>query len=602
MPLLGLLLLVAGACLVPMAETDLFFRIRVGEEILRTHALPRRNLFSFTFPDHPDPDPAWLFDVAVAALHRLGGFPAVVIGKTVVVVAVFAAAYQLCRRRGAGAVASAVALAAAALVMRERLVERPHIFSLAGEVAVLWALAAPRRVWWLVPATALWANLHAGAFLAPVLLLLAGLGALIDSRKQPEWRLFLAAAACLPALLLTPVGPGIFRYLTFHVGIFAVHPVDEFRSTTWVSDAPLVVFALAAVGAALVARPRARELLPAIGLGLLAARSARFGADFALVSAPIVAVGLTRALPRLAGRPATVVATVAVGALAVAPRIGQGFSISLDERELPLQAIRFVTDNGLRERMYNDFEIGAYLLWEGWPRYRVFVDPRLPAYPLSFHRLLGDPHLDRAAWDAALDGFGVTSALVAYAGINHRIGLWDPARWALVYRAHDARVFVRRLPRWQAFIAAHEIPATFTFTVENGAATVPLARPDGSPVPACEWQRRLGDLLFELEGQASAMAAYQRALASPGCLAPADEQAAAAWVGAVLLQRGQAAQALPFLERATNDLPSLTNRALALEAVGRKSEAAELWATIAARARGTPLGEKAAERARAPTR
>jgi hypothetical protein len=436
-----------------------------------------------------------------------------------------------------------------------------------------------------------------------MLLLLAGLGALIDARRQPEWRPFLVAAACLPALLLTPVGAGIFRYLAFHVGIFAIHPVDEFRPTTWLSDAPLVVFALATAGAALVARPRARELLPAIGVGLLALRSARFSADFALVGAPIVAVGLTRALPRLASRTAAALATVALAALAAVPRIGQRFSIALDERELPLEAIRFVTEHGLRERMYNDFEIGAYLLWEGWPRHRVFVDPRLPAYPLSFHRLLGDPHVDRSGWDAALDGFGVTSALVAYAGINHRIGLWDPARWALVYRAHDARVFLRRLPRWQGFIAAHELPATFTFTVEDGAATVPLDQPPpGSPVPACEWQRRLGDLLFELQGQAPALAAYQRALADPGCLAPADEQSAAAWVGAVMLRRGEPARALPFLERATSDLPSLTNRALALEAVGRRREAAEVWALVASRAQGTPLGDRAAERARAPTR
>ena len=123
MPLVGLLVLVAGLCLVPMAETDLFFRMKVGEEILRTGALPRKNLFSFTYPDHPDLDPAWLFNAGAAALYRLGGFPAVVIGKTVLVLAVFAGAYLVCRRRGASPVAAALALAAAAFVMRERLVE-----------------------------------------------------------------------------------------------------------------------------------------------------------------------------------------------------------------------------------------------------------------------------------------------------------------------------------------------------------------------------------------------------------------------------------------------------------------------------------------------
>ena len=34
---------------------------------------------------------------------------------------------------------------------------------------------------------------------------------------------------------------------------------------------------------------------------------------------------------------------------------------------------------------------------------------------------------------------------------------------------------------------AHELPATFAFTVESGATTVPLAAPPpGSPVPDCE--------------------------------------------------------------------------------------------------------------------
>jgi hypothetical protein len=594
MPLLGLLAVVAGLCLVPMAETDLYFRLAVGDEILRTGALPRRNLFSFTFPEHPDLDPSWLFDVGAAALYRAGGFPAVVLGKTLLVLAIFAAAYQVCRRRGAAALPSALALAAAALVMHERLVERPHLFSLAGEVAVLSALDRERRAW-LVPATALWANLHAGAFLAPLLLALALAGDLADQRRLHR-RTLLVAAGSLLALMATPVGTGIFRYLAAHVGLFAIHPVDEFRPASWTSDAPLVLFAAATL--VLARGSRWRERLPALGLALLAARSVRFGADFALVAAPLVATGLSRWQP-LGDRRAAALGTAGLVVVALGPRLPHPrLALGADTSELPLDALRFVDEHGLRARMYNDFEVGAYLLWQGWPRHRVFVDPRLPAYPRSFHRLLGDPHLDRAAWDAALEGFGVDSALLANAGINHRIALWDPTRWALVYRAHDARVFVRRLPRWQALIAAREIPASFQFTVQDGAVTVPLAAPPaGSPVAACEWQRRLGELLFELQGATAALPAYVRALDPPGCLTPPDAAAAAAWAGVELFNRGQPAAALPYLERAPDELPILTDRALALEALGRSGEAMTVWRHIAERARGTPLGQRAATRA-----
>ena len=46
------------------------------------HALPGRNLYSFTYPDHPDVDTAWLFEVGVAALYARGGFEAIVVAKT----------------------------------------------------------------------------------------------------------------------------------------------------------------------------------------------------------------------------------------------------------------------------------------------------------------------------------------------------------------------------------------------------------------------------------------------------------------------------------------------------------------------------------------
>jgi tetratricopeptide (TPR) repeat protein len=633
--LIGLLALVAGLCLAPMSETDIFFRLRVGQEIVAAGAVPRLNLFSFTYPGHPDLDPAWLFDVAAAGVFRVGGFPALVLAKTAVVVAVFAGAFALCRRRGSSPVIAALTLAAAALVMRERLVERPHLFSFAGELSLLAVLAAaearPRRLWAMVPLTVLWANLHAGAFLAPALLAASAAGALLDRRPDARTRpggrqahppapasLLLVAGATAGALLLTPVGTGIFRYLAFHVGIFALHPVDEFRPVGWTSDAALIVYGAAAV-ALVAAAPgrRWRELLPALMLALLAVRTVRFGADFALVVAPLAARALTDRVRSLPLPPAWIsrapyLAGPLLIAIALVPRLSAAaagrppLSIALDEATLPpLPALRFAEAHGLRERMYNDFEDGAYLAFQGYPRHRVFVDPRLPAYPAAFHQLLGRAALPRAEWDAALSRHGVETALLTHAGINHRIGWWDPARWALVYRADDARLFVRRLPRFLGLIAAQEIPATFTFTPAAGAATVPLeAPPPGSPVPACEWQRRLGDLLFDLDDgrPQRALRAYTRALASPpGCLDPAREAPAAAWVGAMELAGGDPARALPALDRtralAPGDLASLTNRALALEALGRTGEATAAWSELAARAPGTALGERARHRA-----
>jgi hypothetical protein len=604
---------VAGLALGPMAESDLFFRIQAGREIVERHGLPGRNLYSFTYPDHPDLDAAWLFEVAAALLYARGGFSAIVVAKAALLVAVFAGAFFVCRRRGAGPVASALALAAAAYAGCDRFVERPHLFSFAGVVGALFAIdvaaaggltASFAAV--ALAAVVLWANLHAGVFLAPALLALGALGVRLDradGAAASARRLAALAAGATLAAFVTPLGPALVTYLRLNATLPALHPVDEFRAATWVSDAPLLVYGALAVAAALVARPVSwRALLPAAALAALALGSVRFGADFALVAAPVVALGLTRvARPILATRAAPAATALLLVALAAAPRLaaargGGAFDVGLDAAALPLDAIRFADENGLRDRMYNDFEVGSYLLFEGYPRHRVFVDPRLPAYPPEFHALLGRMDLTRDEWDAALERHDVHSALLAYAGLNRRVAWWNPARWALVYRAHDARVFVRREPRFAALIAAREIPATFSFTLAEGTATVPLeAPPAGSPVAPCEWQRRLGDLLFELDGRMSARAraAYGRALEAPaGCLAAEEETKLAAFMGALELEDGRAAAALALLDRARAgtgvDVATLVNRALALDRLGRTAAAAAAYEEIAARADAPP--------------
>jgi tetratricopeptide (TPR) repeat protein len=610
MPLAGLLVFVAGLCLVPVTETDLFFRLAAGREFLRTGHGVHENLFSFTYPHEPYRDPAWLFDVGAAVLYRWGGFPALVIAKTFVVLATFWLAYRFARSQGAKAIPTVLLLAAAAYCFRERLVERPHIFSLLGCVLVMSMLpkvvAGRSTAYWLFPVTILWANLHAGAFLAPLIIGARLLPALIT--RDPTARplgLFLLLTTV--SLFLTPVGLGLFHYLAFHTTIFALHPVDEFRSITWRSDTVFIVFLVGCTLCLVARRPPWGEVLPALFLTMLALRHVRFISEAALVAALVTAPSLSRSLDSFLlsrKRLLEVGVGIGLGAVAIIPRLaqaGSALNIGLDVSALPEQALRFVEKNGLRERMYNDFETGAYLLWQGYPRYRVFVDPRLPAYPAAFHQLLGKMHIPRKEWTQAMDQLGIESALLDYAGINRRVAFWDPEDYALVFRAENCRVFVRRLPKWRNFIAAHEIPAYFEFTVEEGAQTLPLlAPPRHSPVPECEWNLRLGDLCFELDGGRvnRSLTHIQKALSAPtGCLHPEREAAAAAWLGSEELKARRYNEALTSLHRALafspNDTALLTNRALAYEAEGRHDAARSDWIRIAELAAGTELGEKA---------
>lgn len=586
-PLISLLLFVAGLSLRPMAETDLFFRVRVGREILAHHGLLGRNLLSFTYPDYPDLDAAWLFEVAAAGLYGRFGFGGVVVAKAVVLLSTIATLYWVARRAGAGRAASAAMLGAAAAVANERFVERPHVLSFLGEAFVLSAITAllapvgppraSRRVLLVLVSlwvgVALWANFHAGVFVAPIILIAAAIGAALDGEGAAARRLAVGGIGAALATLATPLGVGLYRYLALHPAITAVHPVDEFRRPDWTSDAPLFVY-VAAVSALWLAATSLRRAAPKwTGLAVvapllaIAGRSVRFGADLVLVLAPFGAVAMSR-LVETAGRAGSLAAAPSLAVVRAGPVAVCAFlvgaallplvrdhgrlRVGLETRDLPLSAIAFANENGLRDRMYNDFEIGSYLLFTD-PGHKVFVDPRLPAYPLEMHRLLGRSDLTRREWGEAMDRYSVDTALLAYGDVNRRVSWWDPDEWALVFRADDARVFVRRTPGHLALIAAREIPATFMFSFEEGNQIVPLAQPPAaSPVPGCEWQRRLGDLLLDVDGTLSprALRAYAASLAEPRCLALPEASALCRWLRRVRQEVAPAACAIIDDQRA----------------------------------------------------
>jgi len=618
--LLGaLLLFVAGRCLCPMDETDLFFNLRLGEVVLRTHGVPTTNLLSFTWPDARDVNLAWLFQIVLALAHRAGGIPATVMLKTAFVLATVAVLWRVGRRRGAPPTLLAAALALAAWAAEPRFVERPHLVTFLGLALTLLAVERaeaehPRAMWALIPGGLIWANANSCFFLAPAVLLLYALGAVIDRRRGDARRSALIGAALVPVIFATPSRAAALGYIANHFRMPYLRPLQEYRVATWPLDGPffLLVVALAAA-IACAPRGRWRTFLPVIVLGLLGWRRIRFVAEFALLAAPAIAAAIGERLQRMrasagAGVASSAIAAAAVTALlllAIGPRAGDAWAgrpwidLGVEAGLVPEAAIGFAEREGLRERMYNDLEVGSYLTWDGWPRHRVFQDPRINGYPDEFHAILRRPDLGRGEWQDLMDRFGVTSALITYPSLNPRGALFDPARWALVFRDGEAMVFARRGPERARTIAAHEIPLTFRFDAVNGLVAEALeAPPAGVSSDACAWREHLGDFWLEKGAAARARAAYEaaaecldpqrrRALASLDLqlgdaeaavrlLAQLPDPEARVRRGFALLRLTRAAEALADFEtaaRAGSDIDATLGRALALEALHRNDEA-----------------------------
>src|SRR5436190_19053477 len=70
----------ALAALLMPAQNDTFWHLRAGQDIWRTHAIPRADQYSHTFAGARWPDHEWLAQALIYGVYRLAGMPGLEIG------------------------------------------------------------------------------------------------------------------------------------------------------------------------------------------------------------------------------------------------------------------------------------------------------------------------------------------------------------------------------------------------------------------------------------------------------------------------------------------------------------------------------------------
>ena len=243
-----------------LADADAGWHIRTGEYILDNHTVPYQDLYSFSKPGAPWYAWEWLSDVIYAGLHRAAGLKGVVL-MAALLLAGFST--TLVRRMTARGTHLFIAMLVALLGVgcsTIHFLARPHIFTLLLMSISVWMIEMDRqrpsrRIWLLVPLTAVWTNLH-GGFLALIAVLgLTAVGTALEVHLgsgrtiRDAVRYAKLTVACALASLVNPYGWN----LHVHVGEYLQstwikNMVQEFQSPSFRSESMMQFEALMLVG------------------------------------------------------------------------------------------------------------------------------------------------------------------------------------------------------------------------------------------------------------------------------------------------------------------------------------------------------------------
>lgn len=403
-------------------DSDAGWHIRTGETILATGTLPRTDPYSFTRGGQPWFAWEWLTDAAVGGVHRSYGLKGVALFYAA---AISAGVWLWFRLHWALGGNFLIACAMAPLLLSTcniHWLARPHVLSW---ILLLLAVFPRRPNLFVVGAvTALWANVHASFFLAPVIALLFAL--------EDRWYLKAALVAAL-APLLNPYGPQlylhVFHYLT---DSDLLSRISEFQSFDFHSAGSAQILAAVLVGviggSLALTQKRLHHFALSVMISAMALRSARALPLSALLLLPIANASMTGWLREGWGNagPSKVIASflrygdnllsqdrrflglgLAPLVLLAAFRLMPAAGFPADQ--FPVAAYPHIPEGA---RLFAPDKFGGYLIYRSAGAMSVFFDGRSDLYGAEFLKKYTRLVQVRPGWREYFASFGFTHALL----------------------------------------------------------------------------------------------------------------------------------------------------------------------------------------------
>lgn len=465
---------------------DLGRHLLTGNLILKTLAVPKVNLYSYTFPDFPFINHHWLSEVMFALINQCCGFVGLFVLMLFLVTAAFAVQVK--------AVFSKVTALSVGLsgilyigILFERTDLRPELFSfffLSVFVTMLYRYRQKptNHIYLLIPLQLLWVNSHIYFAVGLVVVGLFLLDSFITNRKRlitsEVRRLCAVFLLCCTVSLLNPHG------LT---GL--LYPLHVFRNYGYTIEENQTLFLLESLGFHKPSFPYFKIAVMLLFLSLSVNYKKTGPIDWllgicftvlgfmAIRNFPLFVFGtfipfflsFTALLKKAAVlipphknvRTHTLLLT-AVLLLSLFSWQAKGFAekqpVGYGVIPGAEKAVDFLLKEHLPGPIFNNFDIGSYLIYRLYPNERVFVDGRPEAYPAAFLKqtyipMQEDPHLfTRVASSAGIQTIFYTHTDQTPWGNTFLKTIVNDPEWVMVYLDDNSIILIKNSPDLQVLI------------------------------------------------------------------------------------------------------------------------------------------------------
>ncbi len=415
---------------------DLGRYIAITKYIFSTNSIPSLNLFSYTNPDFSFVASHWLGGVLLTLITYLVGFSGLVVVKAMIIFSAFLGVLYLGYKRSHLAGEYSIILISllaipTTILLLERTHARPEIFSHLFFVAILLLLYSKKKyALWFIPLIMFaWVNVHI-YFIIGFLLIGAYFieSAFVERLSQRTKTLFGVGLASLAVSFLNPAGLSgilypfnVFKNYGYTIvenqTPFFLIPFDYHHGTIAVL---FIMILLLFVSTAINwRRLKISDVIVSLGLVYLSVSAIRHVFIFAVGIFPILVYNLSSVIERV---PKTTLekldlnmksfwrSVVVVGVCVFVFLGGRNLiQASVEASEHALGAVNFVVQNDIDGNMFNNFDIGGYLIYKLYPDRLVFVDNRPEAYPSSFFIDVYKPMQQSAErWREVVEEYNIT--------------------------------------------------------------------------------------------------------------------------------------------------------------------------------------------------